>query len=431
MELLAGTLLFLKLLPVLFVGGIFVKAFVGGGEQTIQDLLRHSYTIGETGTGKSTYCLNSILKTIKMGFGLLYIDIHGEDSRALLDFIPPEHADRVIYIDPTDAQCSIGFSLSDGCDDTLAVSALLSIFDTLWPGFIGPSSEDLLRMAGLAVLPNKGTLLELYQMLVDKEFRDSVPIKDDIVKDFWHNTFVETMQKDKSRLNPPTNKLRKLIMTPTCRLTLCQSQPKFDLMQAMKDNKIVICNFSKGKLGHDVARLFAALMFSKLWLNTFMRDENSVPYFVYLDEFQNYVTSNFSEILSEARKYSISLNLYHQYMKQIPEFLHHAIIGNVGSIYSFRVTDDCKRVGDMFDIEAEEIKGLKNFTCYAKRLRKGVKEKAQLIVCPPKPPKHGLSKQIIEQSKKYGYPPDNIMNDVKRRMGISPEKPFEIEAEIE
>lgn len=420
MEMLAMLLMILKFAPLAFVGvGIGWTVIKGllNGDQTVNDLLRHTYTIGETGTGKSTKCLNDIINVVNKGYGLLYIDVHGKDSRELLDCIPPKHADRVIYIDPSNTESAIGFSISDGNDEQLAVDALLSVFDTIWPGFIGPSTEDLLRQAALAIIPNKGTLLDLYQMLVDDEYREKIQIKDYMVNHFWKVTFPATVKKDKGRLNPPTNKLRKLIMTRICRLTLCQERPKFDLMQAMRDGSIVICNFSKGKLGHDTSSLLAALMFSKLWLNTFQRDENSVPFFCFLDEFQNYVTQNFTEILSEARKYSISLNLYHQYMRQVPEYLHHAIRGNVGSRYAFRGDDDKKMVADMLGILPEDVEHLPNYHCYCKRLIRGVREEeAQLLKCPPPPEKFNLSRQIINRSKRYGYCPEQVLMEVESRM---------------
>lgn len=420
MELLAGTILFLKLLPFLFTSVIIVKGFIGSGEQTTEDLLRHSYNIGETGTGKSTKCLNDIIKAINLGFGLLYIDVHGKDSRELLDYIPPEHIDRVIYINPADMDYVIGFPLFDVGDDELAVDAVVSVFHTLWPAFIGPSTEDIIRMSSMAVLPQKGTLLEIYKMLVDEDYRKHVidNIEDAEVKEYWGKTF-EQVKKDKSRLNPPTNKLRKLIMSKVCRYSLCQSRPKFDLFKEMKNNSIIICNFSKGALGHDTSSLMAALMFSKLWLCAFMRSEKDVPFMCFLDEFQNYVTSNFEDILSEARKYRVGLNLYHQYMKQVPPDLYNAIRGNVGSRYAFRGDGDAKTVAEMFDIDVDEIKNLENFTCWSKELINGKREKeAKLIKCPPPPPKHGCADYIISRSKQYGYRPDYIADDIAARFNL-------------
>ena len=223
---------------------IAIQAVLPLREQTIKDRMRHSYIIGQTGTGKSTFCINQVLWAIKNDYSGMFIDVHGKDSVDILDCIPPDHIDRVVYIDPTNDNSVIGIPLLSGGVE-LATEALISIFDTLWPGFIGPSTEDVLRMAALAVLPNGGNLLDVYLMIVDENYRDSVQIKDDVVREFWKVTFPDLIKKDKSRLNPPTNKLRKLIMSKVCRQTLCQSNPKFDMGKAMDENKFIICNFSK------------------------------------------------------------------------------------------------------------------------------------------------------------------------------------------
>lgn len=396
------------------------------GEQTTYDLLRHTYNIGETGTGKSTKCKNDILKAVNSGYGCLYIDIHGKDSFELLNLIPEEHLDRVIYIDPSNESSVIGFPLFDG-EDELAVDALISIFDTLWPGFIGPSTEDLLRMAALAVVPNKGNLLDLYEMIVNEEYRNNIEIKDISVRQYWRETFPELIKKDKSRLNPPTNKLRKLIMSKVCRTTLCQPNPKFNMSEAMRNNRIIICNFAKGAIGHDTSRLLSALMVCKLQLCLFSRTEKFNPFFCFLDEFQNYVTKSFAEILSESRKYNISLNLYHQYFNQLPDYLRHAIRGNVGSRYAFRVDDDAKLVAEMFNLEADDIRQLENFYCYAKRLIHGKKERETVLLPPAQVPKeYGFSKYIIQNSAKYGYPAQMILNSISDRF----EKPDVSEDDI-
>lgn len=420
MDLMVAWVFAFKLAAVAGLCGYALKSmFPSGDIQTTKDLMRHTYCIGETGTGKSTKCKNDILNVINQGYGCLYIDIHGKDSLELLDLIPPEHIDRVIYIDPANANSVIGFPLFDG-DSELAVDALISIFDTIWPGFIGPSTEDILRMAALAVVPNKGNLLDLYSMIVDEHYRDGVKILDPTVEHFWRLTFPDLIKKDKSRLNPPTNKLRKLIMSRVARVTLCQSNPLFNLQRLMDDNAIVICNFSKGAIGHDTSRLLSALMVCKLQLCLFSRSESSNPFFCFLDEFQNYVTKSFPEILSESRKYNISLNLYHQYFNQLPDYLRHAIRGNVGSRYAFRVDDDAKLVAEMFDLETDDIKNLENFYCYAKRLIDGKKEHRAILLPPSEIPEvHGYSNFIIRNSAKYGYPPQQVLDEFTARLSQS------------
>nr|WP_276576411.1 TraM recognition domain-containing protein [Caldicoprobacter algeriensis] len=398
------------------------KLLSANEEQTIQDLLRHTWTIGETGTGKSTKARNDILSVIKQGYGCLFIDVHGHDSRELLDEIPPEHIDRTIYIDAADYKRPIGISIFDKSMDPfqneLQADNLVSIFDILWPGFIGPSTEDLLRMAALAVIEQEiSTLYEIYLILVSEEYRNNLKIQDTTVKEFWQVTFPELIKKDKSRLNPPTNKLRKLIMSRTCRLMLCQSSPKLNIRKAMNEGKIIICNFAKGHIGHITSRLLAAIMMVKVQLATFTRNNNAQPFFVFCDEFQNYVTESFVELLSEARKYKISLNLYHQFFAQLPRQLQHAIRGNVGSRYAFRVDDDCEMVAEMLGVDPDDIRNLQNYWYYAKRLINGKREdKAVKKKSPPPPKKYNLSQHIINNSRlSYGVSYTHILKEIEKR----------------
>lgn len=416
----------LKISTYIFLGGtglLCVLSMLGWEKgQTVEDLLRHTWTIGETGTGKSTKARNDIINVIKMGYGCLFIDIHGHDSRELLDEIPPEHIGRVIYIDAADYQRTIGISIfedtTDPMQNEIQVDNLISIFDILWPDFIGPSTEDLLRMAGMAVAEQKiKTLYEIYLMLVSEEYRNSIEIKDSAVREFWTVTFPELIKRDKSRLNPPTNKLRKLIMSQTCRLMLCQAKPKLNIDKAMRENKVIICNFAKGKIGHITSKLLSAVMMVKVQLATFKRNGTENPFFVFCDEFQNYTTTSFAELLSEARKYKISLNLYHQYFAQMPSFLQHAIRGNVGSRYAFRIDDDAKLVAEMLGVKEEEIRNLENYWYYAKRLIKGKREEeARKVKAPPPPKKYCLSDRIIANSRRvYGVPYREVLLEIENR----------------
>jgi len=428
MELMATITKLFNIFGIMGVGGLFTYLccllYHNKGTQTIQDLLRHTYTIGATGTGKSTKCLNDILKIIDMGYGCLYIDIHGQDSVNLLDYIPPEHAKRVIYIDPSDLTKPIGLPIFDGIDNhtdaEIAIDNLISLFNVIWPNFIGPSTEDLLRMASMAVVPNgNATLLEIYLMLVDETYRETIEIKDSAVRLFWKETFPELIKRDKSRLNPPTNKLRKLIMSSICRSVLCQTNPKFSIKNAMENNQIVICNFAKGKLGHETARLLAGIVVCQLQLCTFKRGANSKPFFIFLDEFQNYCTESFMEILSESRKYNISLNLYHQYIAQLPKEIQAAILNNVGSTYAFRLEGEAGFVAKILGVAEEDIKSLPRFTYYCRKLINGEKEhEAHTEKSKPLPTeKHNHSRAIISRSRRlYGTDGIKLRNDIENRL---------------
>jgi DNA helicase HerA-like ATPase len=390
--------------------------------QTLEDYLRHSITTGQTGTGKSVFCRNKILELKKYG-GVLFIDQHGEDSESLLNEIPPEDIERTIYINPADLQLPIGinaYSDEKGeLQNELSVNQLLSIFEALWSGFIGPQTEDLIRMSSLSVVEQEiSTLLETYLMLTSEQYRSSIEVKNEVAKDFWENIFPDFKPQV---LNPPLNKFRALIAPTVHRLVLCQSKPKLDLLKAMNEGKIIICNFSQ-KLGDKTSQLLSAIIVSKIQLLSFTRDKNSTPFFLELDEYQNYVTKSFAKILSEARKFRLGIDLYNQYNDQVPDYLLSAIAGNCGTRYSFRVGElDAPYLAKFLKPYTEdELINLPNFKYIAKRLVKGEKEKVAVMYKSPKPPKvYGYGEEIKKRSRElYGTPRGIVEAGIKERINV-------------
>jgi hypothetical protein len=297
------------------------------------------------------------------------------------------------------------------------VNQLLSIFEALFSGFIGPSTEDLIRMSSLSVVEQEiSTLLETYLMLTSEQYRSSIEVKNEVAKDFWENIFPDFKPQV---LNPPLNKFRALIAPTVHRLVLCQSKPKLDLLKAMNDGKIIICNFSQ-KLGDKTSQLLSAIIVSKIQLLGFTRDKNSTPFFLELDEYQNYVTRSFAKILSEARKFRLGIDLYNQYNDQIPDYLLSAIAGNCGSRYSFRVGElDAPYLAKFLKpYTAYDLINLPNFKYIAKRLVKGEKEKDAMLYKAPKPPNvYGYGEEIKRRSKAlYGTPRGIVETDIKNRI---------------
>jgi hypothetical protein len=388
--------------------------------QTLEDYLRHSIVTGQTGTGKSVFCRNNILTKKKFG-GILFIDQHGEDSESLLNEIPLEDVERTIYINPADLEMPIGlnaYSDEKGeLQNELSVNQLLSIFEALWSGFIGPQTEDLIRMSSLSVVEQEiSTLLETYLMLTSEQYRSSIDVKNEVAKDFWENIFPDFKS---AQLAPPLNKFRALIAPTVHRLVLCQSKPKLDLLQAMNEGKIIICNFSQ-RLGDKTSQLLSAIIVSKIQLLSFTRDKNSTPFFLELDEYQNYVTKSFAKILSEARKFRLGISLYNQYNNQIPDWLLAAIAGNCGSRYTFRVGElDAPYLAKFLKPFLEDdLINLPNFKYIAKRLVDGKKEKAAIRYKAPKPPKvFGYGEEIKKRSRElYGTPRGIVEEDIKSRI---------------
>lgn len=390
------------------------------GNQTLDDYLRHSITTGQTGTGKSVKCRNDILGFIKYG-GALFIDQHGFDCERLLNEIPDEDKDRVIYINPADLNMPIGinaYSDTKGeLENELSVNQLLSIFEALWGNAIGPQTEDLIRMSSLSVVEQEiSTLLETYLMLTNEQYRNSIDVKNEVAKDFWQNIFPDFKPQV---LNPPLNKFRALIAPTVHRLVLCQSKPKLDLLKAMNEGNIIICNFSQ-KLGDKTSQLLSSIIVSKMQLLGFTRDENSTPFFLVLDEYQNYVTRSFAKILSEARKFKLGIHLYNQYNDQIPDYLLAAVAGNCGTRNSFRVGElDAAYLAKFLEpFTAKQLINLPNFKYVAKRLVNGKKETNAILCKASKPPKvYGHGEYIKERSRElYGTPRHVIEEDIKSRI---------------
>jgi hypothetical protein len=400
--------------------GYYILSEFFAKEQTLEDYLRHGINTGQTGTGKSVKCRNDILEFKKYG-GCLFIDQHGVDSEKLLNEIPLEDVERTIYINPADLEMPIGISVfSDEkgeLQNELSVNQLISIFEALWSNSIGPQTEDLIRMSSLSIVEQEiSTLLEAYLMLTSEQYRNSINVKNEVAKDFWENCFPDFKS---TQLAPPLNKFRALIAPTVHRLVLCQSKPKLDLLQAMDEGKIIICNFSQ-KLGDKTSQLLSAITVSKIQLLGFTRDENSKPFGVFLDEFQNYVIRTFSKFLSEARKFNMPMSLYHQYNSQVPDWLLDAIAGNCGSRYSFRVgeLDAAYLAKFLKPFTEDDLINLPNFKYIAKRLVNGKKEKLAIKYKAPKPPKvYGYGEEIKKRSRElYGTPRGKVEEDIKNRI---------------
>jgi hypothetical protein len=207
-------------------------------------------------------------------------------------------------------------------------------------------------------------------------------------------------------------------MSRVCRTVLCQEHPRLNIEKAMRENKIIVCNFSKGEVGIDTARFLSALMVCKVEMALFKRNKSSTPFFLFLDEFQNYVTGSFETILSESRKYNIGMSLYHQYFHQLTPSMQHAIRGNVGTTIVFRVPDDAKMVADALGWEEDDLKMLDNYNYVARRLVNGRPEREAHAIKSKKPPEvAGHGEYIIERSRRlYGNDAGEIETNFYSKM---------------
>ncbi len=312
------------------------------------DRRRHMYLLGKTGMGKSTVLENMIIQDIQNGQGLALVDPHGDLAEKILDFIPSHRVNDVIYFNPSDMHYPIAFNVMESVNPEykhLIASGLVGVFKKLWADSWGPRLEYLLRNAILALLDYPGsTLLGVMRILVDKTYRKKViaKIQDPVVKAFWVDEFSKYPQQFQvEAIAPIQNKVGQFLSTALTRNVVGQVKSSFDLREVMDKQKILIMNLSKGRIGEDSSALLGAMMITKIQLAAMSRidipEHDRKDFYLYVDEFQNFATESFANILSEARKYRLNLIIGHQYIEQLDEIVRAAVFGNVGTLMCFRV----------------------------------------------------------------------------------------------
>jgi CxxC-x17-CxxC domain-containing protein len=316
------------------------------------DRRRHVYIVGKTGTGKTTLLENMAIQDIQGGRGIGIVDPHGEFAEKMLDFVPSSRINDVIYFNPADLDHPIAFNVLEKVDAEyrhLVASGLMGVFKKIWPDVWSARMEYILHNSVLALLEYPGsTLLGINKILSDKEYRQKVVEKltDPSVKSFWINEFAKYPDRFREEaVAPIQNKVGQFISSPLIRNIIGQTKSSMDFREIMDNKKIMIMNLSKGKIGEDASRLLGALCITKLQLAAMSRvnipEEERQDFYLYVDEFQNFATESFANILSEARKYRLDLILAHQYIDQLVQgentTVKEAIFGNVGTMITFRV----------------------------------------------------------------------------------------------
>ncbi len=362
-----------------------------------EDRLRHLYVIGQTGTGKSGFLRTLIEQDIKAGNGVCFIDPHGNDILDVLATIPPERYEDVIYFDPAELSRPIGLNLLEYDaaypeQKTFIVNELLAIFRRLYgdvPESMGPAFEQYFRNATLLVMedPASGsTLMDIGRVLSNKEFRDLKLSRshNPIVNQFW-NEIASKAGGDASLENIVpyiTNKFDDFTANDFMRPIIGQQESSFNFRDIIDNKKILLVNLSKGRLGERNANLLGLILVGKLFMAALSRADNPrgtfAPFYLYIDEFQNITTDSIPGILSEARKYKLSLTIAHQFLAQIDEKIRDAVFGNVGSMSVFRVgQDDGEFFGKQFTptFEAKDFTNIENRNAYVKILANGVPQK--------------------------------------------------------
>jgi len=401
----------------------------------LDDRRRHMYVIGKTGMGKTNMLENMAIQDITMGHGVAFIDPHGEAAEELLSFVPEERIKDVVYFNPSDMNFPIAFNIMEEVAPEyrhLVAGGLMGVFKKIWPDVWSARMEYILNNCILALLEYPGaTLLGVNRMLADVVYRKKVvdKVSDPVVKAFWTQEFARYTQRYEIEATAAIqNKIGQFISAPLIRNIIGQEKTKLNMREIMDTGKIFIVDLSKGRIGEDNSRLLGALVVTKLQLAAMSRvdmpEEERKDFYLYVDEFQNFATESFANILSEARKYRLALILTHQYITQMDEKVRDAVFGNVGTLVSFRVgADDAEYLEREFtpDFLATDLVNLGKYNIYLKLMIDGLAGRpfsAQTLPPIPKPTQ-SFEKEIIASSReKYGTPGKEVEEHIARWAGV-------------
>lgn len=391
-----------------------------------RDRRHHFYIIGKTGSGKSTMMENMIVSDIISGCGVGLIDPHGDLSQRILSFIPSYRVNNTIYLNPSDIEWPISVNILEKVNESekhIVASSIVSIFKKTWSESWGPRLEHVLRNTILALLVcPSSTILGANKILVDEKYRNRVikGIKDPIVKSFWVDEFNKYPERFlREVISPMQNKLGALLSNTPIRNIIGQRRSSINLEHAIRTQKILIINLSKGLLGEDASRLMGTVLVTKLQLAAMaqakIEEEKRKDFYLYIDEFQNFSTKSFIDILSEARKYRLNLILAHQYLEQLDEGIKEAVLGNVGTIVCFRIgASDVKKIDNEFlpEYSWQKLANLNPYEVCVKLMLDGkVLRPYVLKSLPPvsEKMKSNLQDKIIEYTRKRYCKPRKIV----------------------
>ncbi len=406
-----------------------------------KDRRQHVYLLGKSGTGKSVLMFNMVIQNILNGDGVCVVDPHGELVEGVLSAIPPHRMKDVIYFNPADTDYHIGFNVLELIDPKykhLVASGLMGIFTKIWANAWSARMEYILNNCILALLDTPGTtLLGIPRMLVDKDYRQKIisNLKDPVIKAFWIHEYEAWQDKFRNEaIAPIQNKVGQFLSTSIIRNVVGQSISTINVFDIMNEGKIFLINVSKGRIGEDNSALLGGMIITKIQLAAMERvripEDERKDFYLYVDEFQNFVTDAFAGILSEARKYRLNLTVAHQYTAQLisdkSSAVRDAVFGNVGTMIVFRVgADDAEFLESEFDPEftPQDIVNLPNYKIYLKLMIDGVTSRPFSARTLPPMVKSGnkeVEEEVIRSSRAlYCRPKEVVEREINNWSGMS------------
>jgi hypothetical protein len=400
----------------------------------LDDRRRHMYVIGKTGMGKTTMMENMVLHDIYSGHGVGIVDPHGDFAEKIINYIPPNRINDVVYFNPSDTDFPIGFNILEVANEEqkhLVAAGLMGIFKKIWPDVWSSRMEYILNNTLLALLDYPGsTLLGINRLLADKKYRKKVISKltDPVIKAFWQNEFASYNDRyAQEAVAPIQNKIGQFLSASVIRNMVAQVKSTINIREIMDSKKILVMNLSKGRIGEDNSRLLGGMIITKIQLAAMERvdtpEKDRQDFFMYVDEFQNFATASFANILSEARKYRLSLIMAHQYVKQLDELVADAVFGNVGTIVTFRVGGpDAEMLVKEFTptFMEEDIVNLAKYNIFLKLMINGVASLPfSAMTMPPIGSPTGSRDRVVKVSReRYSKNKSEIEDKIIRWSGM-------------
>jgi hypothetical protein len=395
--------------------------------------------------GKTNLLENMVIQDIRNNEGVCFIDPHGESAERMLKAVPSHRVNDVIYFNPADSEFPIAFNILEAVDESkknLVASGMMGVFKKLWPDVWSARMEYILNNTILALLDYPGsTMLGVNRMMSDKDFRKRVypAIKDPVVKSFWINEFDKWEDRfRKEAVAAIQNKVGQFLSSSLIRHIVGQPKSTIDMRDIMDNQKILIVNLSKGRIGEDAMRLLGGMIVTKIQLAAMERvnmfEEQRKDFYLHVDEFQNFVTESFANILSEARKYRLNLTLAHQYISQLifdsNTTVRDAVFGNVGTIIAFRVgAEDAEFLEKEFEpvFLINDLVNLSKYNIYLKLMIDGIAGDAfSATTLPPmdlEETEENEGKIIRISRERYGKSRAEIEEKIERWSGMIINKP--------